>query len=587
MTLRAWLALGAMAVLGAAPWAATIPPAQGKVATSTPRTEADGFLPDTTVLARVDRKVFRADEYVRSYFDVDPQFRPDGDSTGRVTFMNTLIDKEVMGRVARAANYELSFEDRLLLREHTERLLSNLLFQRYVADTIHVDEAQVRRVFEQYSRDLHLREITFDDPESAEQTRKDLVAKKITWAQAAKAHHLPPDARDDQGDIDWIDRESFDPMLGLELFDLKPGQMSAVVADGIAYHLFYVVAERPGKHMAFEAARRLISDQIRDQRMAAGSRRLKDMVSQGLEMKFDTANVRLAASHFRPARTSKVEKGIPNVDFDPQMPEFKMEDTSRVLVRWRDGRLTIGDFNHHYSEIPTLLRPNVHTPSLLTNQVEGLVLEPYLAKAAIERGLDKDSIAVASIQKRRDQIVVERMYADSISSKVRITKAARRKYFDDHSEKFTTWANVRFAALVTPTKSAADSLAKRLRAGEKAADILLADSLAGVHRGSIQTRSESDGGPYQAAFFEELKPGGVSIEGPDDQGTYLVLQLLDYNPRRPLSFDEADRYVAEALTNIEEEKQLKQFLARHRRQFKIESHPEMVMLIRLRHPRVD
>jgi PPIC-type PPIASE domain len=587
MTLRAWLALGAMAVLGATPWAATIPPAQGKVAPSTPRTEADGFLPDTTVVARVDRKVIRADEYVRSYFDADPEFRPGGDSTGRVTFMNSLIDMEVMGRVARAANYPLTFEDRLVLRQHTDRVLSNLLFQRFVADTIHVDEAQVRRVFEQYSRDLHLREIMFDDPESAEQTRKDLVAKKITWAQAAKAHHLPPDARDDQGDIDWIDRENFDPMLGLELFDLKPGQISSVVADAVNYHLFYVVAERPGKHMTYEAARRLISDQLRDRSLAAGSRHLKDMVAQGLEMKFDTANVQLAASHFRPARTSQMQQGVPNVEFNPQIPEFKMEDTSRVLVRWRDGRVTIGDFNHHYSEIPTLLRPNVHTPTLLMNQVEGLVLEPYLAKAAIERGLDKDSIVVASIQKRRDQITVERMYADSISSKVHITKAARRKYFDDHSEKYTTWADVRFAAIAVPAKSEADSLAKRLRAGDKAADILLADSLAGVHRGSIQERSESEGGAYQAALFEELRPGQVSIEGPDDQGTYLVLQLLAYHPRRPLSFDEADRYVMEAMTNVEEEKQLKQFLARHRRQFKIESHPEMVMLIRLRHPRLD
>ena len=311
------------------------------------------------------------------------------------------------------------------------------------------------------------------------------------------------------------------------------------------------------------------------------------MVAKGLDLKIDSANVVFAARKFKPARSMSQEAGVPNMEFDESLPTFTAEDTARVLIRYRDGRVTIGDYVHYYSEIPTLMRPNVNSPTLLVNQVEGLVLEPYMAKAALERGLDKDSISVASVQKRTDQILVDRLYADSISSKVHISKSARRKYYDAHSERYITWPSVRFAAVAFKGRGGADSLAKRLRAGEKAADFLLADSLAGIRRGSIQERREDTGGPYQKALFEELKPGGVSVEGPDAEGGYLVLQLLDYNRGRQLSFEEADQYVTESLTNMEEEKVLKTFLARHRRKFKIESHPELVMKIRMYHPAAE
>jgi parvulin-like peptidyl-prolyl isomerase len=60
------------------------------------------------------------------------------------------------------------------------------------------------------------------------------------------------------------------------VFDLKPGAISPVVNDGLGYHLFQVVEERPGKKIAYEAARRVIADQLQDRSMAAGSRQLKD-----------------------------------------------------------------------------------------------------------------------------------------------------------------------------------------------------------------------------------------------------------------------------------------------------------------------
>jgi hypothetical protein len=188
MKLRAWLALGALALC-------LSPAARAAQSKSAKASEAQGFLPDTTVLARVDQRVIRADEYVRSYYDVEPDFRADADSAGR-NRVPQHADRQGSDGARRAlGRYQLSFEDRLLLRQTRQRLLSNMLFQRYVADTIRVSEEQVRRVYEQYGRDLHLRQITFYDPESAEETRQKLIASKMTWADAAKKFRVPSTRR--------------------------------------------------------------------------------------------------------------------------------------------------------------------------------------------------------------------------------------------------------------------------------------------------------------------------------------------------------------------------------------------------------
>ncbi|HYM80983.1 MAG TPA: peptidyl-prolyl cis-trans isomerase [Candidatus Limnocylindria bacterium] len=544
------------------------------------------YLPDTAVLARVDGRPIRASEFVESYFGSYPEFRPAADSAGRVEFLNSMINKEILGRIAKESGRELGFEDRLTMRQITTRVLGNVLFQRLVLDSIRVTDADVRQVMRQFARDLHLREITFDDPESAESVRRELAAKRLTWEQAARRHRVPKDAKGPNGDIGWIARTNFDPALGLQLFDLKPGQTSPVIEDPEGYHLFQVVAERKARDVPEQAFRGLVRDQLYSAKARIGSERLKAVVGQGLEIVPDSANLRWAASQFKPARQTTMEGGTPNLEFDLGVPEFAPKDTSRVLMRYRGGQLTLRQFLDHYLAVPPMTRPNVHTPELMRLQLEGLVLEPLMEQYARERGLDRDSMAVAKIEARREQILVERMYADSIESRVFIPVQDRRRHYQENQHKYTSWADVRFAALYAPTKASADSLVARLKAGEQPQDIIRADSLTGFQRGMVRERRENEGGDYQTVLFEEMRQGDVTIKGPDGEGAYVVIQLIRYNPRRQLSFEEADHFVEESLRNLATEKLLDQFLARHKKGYRIEAHPELVTQVRMVNPAV-
>jgi hypothetical protein len=308
-------------------------------------------------------------------------------------------------------------------------------------------------------------------------------------------------------------------------------------------------------------------------------------VARGIGMVRDTANMVWASSHFRPTRTTTAEATGMAVEINADVPEFAAADTSRVLARHRYGTFTLGAFLLYYNQIQPIMRPSVNDFESMRLVVDGVVLEPYMAEVAVQRGLDKDSLAIAMIEARREEILVEHMYQDSIMSKVWIRPEDRRKYYNANLPGYFTYPRVKFAAFVRTTRGGADSLAARLRAGEKAESFLRADSIAGEVTGSIQERSAKDQGTaYYKVLFEELRPGQVTVQGPDKQGEYAVIQLLSFDPGRQLAYEEVEHYIDESLQNIQAEERLKAFLARHKKRYHIEARYDLLPRVKMVDP---
>jgi hypothetical protein len=540
------------------------------------------FLPDTAVLARVDDKAIRVGEYIDQYFTA-VEFRPGPDSLGRVEFLNTLIDKEVLGHVARAVGKPLSFEDRQVMREHTQRTLSNVLFQRAVVDSVRDPaEPEMRKVYDQMRLSLSVQRMLFTDRAPAESLRADLVRHKIAWSVALSRYASVTNTIQSDRSPRWVKRAELPPRSAGVVFALGPGAVSPVLGEDLGYAVYQVVERREVRPPAWEAIHGAIRQSLRGleaedyrEKMLAGMR-------QRIGMTHDTTNIRWAASRF--AATVTVSRGelAPRIELNETLPEFGPADTARVLARYPGGTFTLGKFLEFYGAIQPLMRPPVNTTEAFRVQVDGFLLEPISAEIARERGLERDSMAVAMIERRREELLVDHLYSDSILSRVRLTPSMRRKYYQQNTSKFMTYPKVQFADFNLESRLAADSLASELRAGIKADDVLRTDALAGRQRGLIgEMSAQEQGRPNYKLLFEELKPGQVSVQGPDEQGHCEVLQLLTFEAGQQLSFEEGEPYIDETLRNIEAEKLLKAFLRRHRRDVKLEAHPELLMQIRL------
>src|SRR5438874_1241899 len=128
------------------PPAASPAPAAGKAAPASgaPRRiryigsvpDTGQFLPDTTWLLQVGPRVTRVGDYIERWFGAYPEFRPPPDSLGRVKFMESLVNKDVMALTALALDHPLGFEDRLALRETRLRSLATAVYQGFVRDSV-------------------------------------------------------------------------------------------------------------------------------------------------------------------------------------------------------------------------------------------------------------------------------------------------------------------------------------------------------------------------------------------------------------------------------------------------------------------
>jgi hypothetical protein len=538
------------------------------------------FLPDTVELGRIDGHVFRVKDFRERWFASYMLDRPKTDSTGRFEFLNSMVNKEVLASLARQVNRPLTFEDRQRIREARERMLSNAVFARLVADSVRVTPEEVNHLYEQSGYALHLQQIVAAHPALVEEARAAVASGRMTWADAVKKYSSHNGDQGPDGDIGWLRRNDFGPMPALEIFDLPVNGISSIFRDDPGWRFVRVVGRRSETTPTFDVIARPLRDEMRDVKLARRTEEVRRQIRQRVGATYDTANIVWAADIFRESeRQSDADsKGKQVIDISGSVPEFQAADTSRVLMRWTGGAFTLSSFLDNFNAIPPPQRDRIGSFGAFRSTLDRFALAPFMAQLGEERGLGSDPIVTDQVARTEEQVRVEHLYSDSVESRIAITPQERRKFYQEHLANYVTWQSVRFAAITRATRAAADSLAAALKAGASATAVLRADSLAGRVSGSIRDMRQDDRGQfYYKLLFEEMRPGGAEVVGPDPQGVFLVLQKLAHDPGRQMKYEEVQGYVDEALQNLHADQGLKALIARHRAGHDIRLHPELMM----------
>jgi hypothetical protein len=543
------------------------------------------FLPDSVWLLRVGPRVTTVHDFVESWFTSYPEYRPAPDSAGRVQFLNSLLHKDVLGMTALALNRPLQFEDRLALTETRQRSLASATYQRFVADSIVVTDAEVRTMWESFKWLQHFRHILVADRITADRVRRELISGRITWAAAVKKYSLATTDKGPNGELGWVQREKMDPNIAYWVYGLKPGETSEPTEDKDGWHIVQSIERKPVEPPSYDPMVGVLRGQIFSVKSGILTEKLMSLLRVQIQLVYDSANVVFASGQFGETVKVSGQSLAPSLEVNGSVPELTPADTSRLLARWKGGgRYSLGDLLHAYSDIPPLMRPALNRTDNVYGFVESTVLEPYIAQYGAQRGLEKDPLVTEPMQKKLEELMVEHMYQDSVFARVYVSKDERKAYYQKNLPQFFTFATVRYAAITRPSKAGADSVEKALKAGMKAEAILAADSAAGRVSGSIQVRTANDNGPYQKALFEEMRPGGTQVRGPDKLGDYVVLNVLSYDGGRQLSFEESEQMIDESLQNQKSEKALNEMIARLQKRYDVAVRPQLVMLVKLVDP---
>lgn len=545
------------------------------------------FLPDSVWLLRVGPRVTTVGDFRMSWFTSYPEYRPAQDSLGRVQFLRTIMNRDIMGLTALAQNRQLRFEDRLALAETRQRSLAAAVYQRFVRDSVQVTDREVREVYETYKWRQHFRHILVADRNLAERVRRELVSGQITWPAAVKKYSIATNDKGPDGDLGWARRESIAPTIAHRIYGLKPGETSQPVQDREGWHIVRSVERTPNDAPEFRALESTMRGHLYDERAYARSNALLALLRERAGMKYDSTNVRFASSRFGESMKVQQEAMAATFVIDGSVPEFQPADTSRLLATWRGGgRYSLGDLLHSFEEIPPVMRPALNTPENMFDFVESTVLEPTIAEYGAEKGLEKDPLVEVPMARKREELLVGHLYQDSVGSRVWVSKDERRAYYEKNKNQFFTYPVVQFAAITRASKAGVDSVERAFRSGLTAAALLAADSAAGRISGSIQSRHQGEEGPYHKVLFEEMRPSDVQVHGPDKQGDYVILQLLSRQEGRQLQFEEPEvqHMIDESLQNSKADEALNAMIGRLKPRYEVAWRPDLVMLIKMVDP---
>jgi len=541
------------------------------------------FLPNSALLAKVANREISVYDFRDAYFLSDATIRPRGDSLGRAEFLTNMIRKEVLGLAALSAGYRLGFEDRAQLREYERTLISNRLYELAVMDVPEVSEDSLRRVFDFMSTELRPQVLVYPDRAEAEAARAALVSRRATF-DGLLAKLSPGTPKQAPRDIPWLSFQKAPLEVALQVWPLETGQISEVVGAPEGYQIFHVLEKRPFRMPSYPIMRPTIRSSLRD--LASGRRRLEMLreAKQGMTIHYDTTTVKWASRRFFATIMSDTSHKGGGLVIDERVPEFSPEDTSRTIVTWDDGRISLGRLAHAHASIASVMRPSLNTPEALMDFADALMLEPKLHEMALARGLDKDPVVLGLRERRLEAILVGRMVEDSCFSRIYVTPQERREFYQRNRNRFITYPSVLAAFVVRDTRAGADSVAARIASGEPVTAILHADSLRGETRSHLRQATTQDRLQIERVLFEEMRPGQSRVMGPDKNGAWACVHLIDFNPGEQLPYERVEALVDESVRNIKSENALNDFVDRLRARYPVESHYERLMSVKLTVP---
>ena len=179
---------------------------------------------------------------------------------------------------------------------------------------------------------------------------------------------------------------------------------------------------------------------------------------------YDSTNIRWLAEHFRRyARSQTLNTEV--INLSPSVPTVAPVDTGRILMRMKSRNVSVNQFLHEYRNIPPIQRHRLVSLEPVIFTLNGMFLAPELVALAREDGLDKVPEVTEQLDERREKLMVERMYQDSVMSRVRVTADDRRKYFDQHRQEFRSPATVRYAYVLRYEQAGMDSVVDALEHG--------------------------------------------------------------------------------------------------------------------------
>jgi peptidyl-prolyl cis-trans isomerase C len=238
----------------------------------------DAKRPDTAVLAEIDGvpltwgetkdKIVAAGE---GAIKIDPLAMP---NDARRAALETQIDLRIVAQRARAAGLDKDRTYQARVTEYRKSHLVNLHRDQLIA-AMEPDKEQLQKYYEANKARLvqpetrKVQMVVVKTRDEAEDLKKELESGAMTMYQAAQKYSIAPKAKQDLGEIGWVNKGQAVPALDAAIFDAGPGEIGGPVATSAGWHLVAVQDVREAQYDDFDdpATQKLTRNEYLDKKL--------------------------------------------------------------------------------------------------------------------------------------------------------------------------------------------------------------------------------------------------------------------------------------------------------------------------------
>lgn len=533
-------------------------------------------------LAEIKDRVITIHDYEDAYARVKPEFLPKKTGEdGKKEFLDTMVNRDVMAVKADELGYD---KDPSISQgmEAFRRMTEQVAYLRKQIGEIKVTDEEVKHHFEMEGTSINFKRILCDRKEQADEAYQALKGGEEFTAVLTR-YSASDDAKDG-GTVITAPYGALLNELGEPLFKLPVGGFTEPIFTPQGWIIAQVIKiDHPSKPQGnFEDEKEKLRMQMQNERESAAvndyTEKLRD--KYGVTWNYDSLEIIFKA--LPPDRP--VDQAVSRDQEVYPLLYFEAGDLDKPVVSYPARTITIKDFSDLYDRASFYNRPR---REMRLGGIRGFltlnIMNDISTDAVAKSGIENDPEVKKLLDTKRDELMVNLMYEDLVNKKTVVTYDRMQTYYNDNKESMRTPERRNFGIVITGDQETALKAQEDMLAGKPMATVAAAYATDGE---VLEKKGQT--GLVMRGEVPDVDDTGFNMKGVGEVSTpfqvssgWMVLKLMELQPERVFTFDEAKDRIEAALREQDNDKRLNDLLAKWKDEFKVVIHDDNLKKVTL------
>jgi hypothetical protein len=358
------------------------------------------------IIAKVGNRIIDWD-YLKRDFELNPKWGRG--LTYREAYsnqLNYLVDQKLyaLAAIGEGMNQDSSIADYLTFIHEKEMIKE--LYRQVVAKKIEITDEEYQDAYGKLKKQVQLNYVFTTDYKHAQKYSQELKSSNLEDIQ------LVNPIQEHKGTTRMMSFGDMKPELENMVFGLKQNEVSDPVSVNDGYMVVQVASgevEKFTSELDFAESKSKIKKVIFDRRASkTANTYIKDLMLDK-ELKLNPPIFFELSKQCSQIIQDKYSDNPFPININNQEIKTAQDNLTsikdEILITYRDGQMTVGEFLSKLARMPIGLRPKVKMASQLKDAIGVIVRNEYLVKEAKKMGLDNDEIVRQETEIQSDEIL--------------------------------------------------------------------------------------------------------------------------------------------------------------------------------------